>query len=193
MSLSIAHGPLFSTAPLPAPFIFRRQFQLDDSSDDNVKCTPKDKKAEHLDCPKITDALQNCATGGVPADEVTEDTPVYADKAKCVDYCNMIISGDAVKWSLQCLEDQCTDADEYEDGNEKLIKDSFEELYMPICKQLGLEKVTKESDVEDSKDEAEGDEKEKDKDSAAGLVKGWKSASVVAALVFGSLFSGLML
>jgi len=172
MSVSIATNSLFSVAPVAAPHIFGRQFRIAEPSDDNVKCTPKVKDTEYVECPKVTEPFQRCATGGLPIEEMDEDDG-YADKESCVDKCNMIHSGDAVKWALECFKDQCTDASEHEERNKELMTEAFELLYVPICKRLGLEEVTT-------------------KESSAGLVKGWKGASVVAALVFGSVFSGLV-
>ncbi|RPA85126.1 hypothetical protein BJ508DRAFT_373843 [Ascobolus immersus RN42] len=175
----------------------------------------KDLSGDFLigECDPISDAVMKCAYGGLSEAEIAslneETAPklMYSDKEACTDMCRLYTTDALVTESLKCFEEQCKNYKELTDKGNAEVKAIFEKeeypAYAPYCEKLGFAKADgksagaekesgsdkKEEDSE-KKDSAEGsgDAKEEDKDSGAGFIRGWKGASVVAALAFGSIF-----
>ncbi|RPA71157.1 hypothetical protein BJ508DRAFT_382141 [Ascobolus immersus RN42] len=101
-----------------------------------------------------------------------EDDP---SRKNCEKFCKNIIGKDAfLKEYLKCAEKHCKNYDEIEDKEKEIeewITDSYVEEWRPYCEQQEFIKP---------------------KGSGAGVVRGWKGASVVALLAFGGVATGLM-
>lgn len=142
--------------------------------------------------------------------------PSYPEEPRdaCVDYCNMVNNGTLLGEYQKCWDERCVDGEKLREENSKIIEFQVEILRDAYCKRVGLlsgkdvrsrpvsggDDEEKDGDVKDGEDkggEVKDDEKKddaekKDKDSAAvGL--GVKKRVAVLALVFGSVFSGLIL
>src|SRR5690606_6018507 len=128
-------------------------------------------------CPATDKLAGSCNHAG------PNGTHSFTDKEQCLDLCNSLYDGTYLKEALKCFEDGCSDWEKHEGHNKEAQESVVEEMKAKCHSDLGLKGVT-------SKNGTIVDDSEKDSE-ATGL--GVKKGALVLALVFGSVFSGLLM
>ncbi|RPA71160.1 hypothetical protein BJ508DRAFT_420014 [Ascobolus immersus RN42] len=152
------------------------------------------------ECKDFQPTMNECFKAPIAALNLTkpvaEVSKADLQKARefCSDLCELFTTDKAVDIGVECSKDLCKNSEKDFVKNSNitaLFKDTEYKTYLPFCERIGLAGT---NGSDEGKDDGKADDKDddkspvKDEDSGAGFVKGWKGASFVAAVAFGSIF-----